>query len=155
MPLKRPFPFAPTTTRANWLSPRIHVFAGRTLRLGTRGIVSGMVVDTSRKPLNKRMYVKRHNVPLCCRSVRLFVLCFRRLTPCISIRYPLYIRTSRVANLTVEIMDTCTVMVKLCRRGFSTLTCRGGGNIDVAEGQPPRSPATGCDPRCAYLENRI
>lgn len=116
MPLKRAFRFPATTTSDNWLSPRIRVSAGRTLYLGTRGIASGMVVGTSRKPLNKRVYVKRHNVPLCRRSVRLFVLCFHRSTPCISQRYPLYTRTSRVANLSIEIMDTCTVMVKLCRQ---------------------------------------
>lgn len=47
MPLKRPFPFPPTLTPANWLSPRIRVSAGRTLYLGTRAINGGMVVRTT------------------------------------------------------------------------------------------------------------
>lgn len=47
MPQKRPFSFPPTLTPANWLSPRIHVSAGRTLYLGTRTIVTGMLVRTS------------------------------------------------------------------------------------------------------------
>ena len=120
IPLKRPFPFAPITTPAKWLSPRIRVFPGRNLYLGTRTIATGMLVGTSRKPLNEYVYVKRHNVPYCRRSVRLFVLCFRRSTPCVSSRYPLYTRTSRAGNVTCLWYRThvllCSIMKKLCRQ---------------------------------------
>lgn len=48
--------------------------------------------------------------------------------------------TSRVANLSVEIMDTCTVMVKLCRQDCRALRAAPMAILMSPKGTRPEAP---------------